>query len=164
MAGYQRCIFLALACLLLCHDSLEVKAIEGSNNEYHKFLSRHMPKNAPTSANADEWLKFLGPNGFARNENKRSFLNDIKKVKAVCTSQGGLQYNSAVKLCISRKKFHFIRVTKTSSKKGNPYTPLKVYKHLILACEDGLPIHFEANGGGHTPEHTSLGCGGGKAE
>ena len=154
MAGYQRCVSLALVCLLLCHDSLAAKSTacakyqlkESSHAEFNKY---HLcdPSNFP------KWWKSVENRG-----PKQSCINSIwmQKVYDVCNSKGGLQYTgpkgSPTNLCISKKKFSFFTLNRNNMMGEALYDIEKEFQHLILACDKVgnkcLPTHFEPYGKG----------------
>ncbi|CAL8299383.1 unnamed protein product [Lota lota] len=162
MAGYQRCISLALVCLWLCHHSLAVplnsEPCKPNNNAYNAhdaFLMKHVPAATPRTLGVTEGKKNLKK----KVNFKRSFLNhnDLEEVLQVCSDEGGLRYTTNQKpgkktkmtnLCISTKPFNYVTVHYNQSNE-NPYTIVDEHKHLILACDkvgnQCLPVHFEPN-------------------
>ncbi|CAL8365758.1 unnamed protein product [Arctogadus glacialis] len=170
MAGYQRCISLALACLSLCHNSLaeSTACTSRANNFAHCiFLCRHFPDRAPNTTDLQEWKQFLG----APDPNRRiqSFLkpSELGRVKAVCTDEGGQQYIDnrwSTNLCISRTPFDFLTVSTTQDSKTYRIRRERK-KHLILACENVdnicLPTHFQPNWENKEPDANAKGCRGG---
>ncbi|XP_059899442.1 uncharacterized protein LOC132451141 [Gadus macrocephalus] len=157
MAGYQRCISLALVGLLLCHNFLAESTACTSREKgfaHCIFLCRHFPHGAPQTANLKKWKDFLGDPD--PNRRIQSFLkpSDLGRVNAVCTDEGGRQCTQPANpndkrqnLCISRQPFKYLTVV--SDYAGYPYMVTEENKHLILACDKVdnicLPTHFEPN-------------------
>ncbi|CAL8239221.1 unnamed protein product [Gadus morhua 'NCC'] len=160
MAGYQRCISLALVCLLLCHDSLQVEQFKSTacTNEPRKdgadqtFIKTHVRTGTPTTLTDGGWGKFL-EKGQEGNHKIHSFLTStMDEVNAVCSRSGGKQYqskypsNPSTNLCISNDDFKFFTVTWVNKVP----TIKEETKRLILACdqfvEKCLPTHFEPHG------------------
>ena len=194
MAGYQRCISLALLCLLLYHDSLAVSSKKqktqwkptevaykstactslNSEKAHETFLKRHVSdENAPNTTDLDEWYKYLKARDMIRPTQSFLKLSEKDKVIKVCSNQGGWQYRNKkptgdkpprANLCISKDKFKFFTV-RLSVKEEE--------KNLILACDlvgnNKLcrPVHFEPNPTNHNygdHKEAARGCQGGPAK
>ncbi|CAL8299378.1 unnamed protein product [Lota lota] len=125
MAGYQRCISLALVCLWLCHHSLAFNSepCKPNNNAYdayNAFLMKHVPAATPRTCAATKGGRRYTTNGILDQTN----------------------------LCISKKRFNYFTVRYDKSN-NEPVTIEYEKKHLILGCDivgdKCLPVHFEPN-------------------
>ncbi|CAL8373787.1 unnamed protein product [Boreogadus saida] len=118
MAGYQRCISLALVCLLLYHCSQEAEAYDSTacittRGSFVQFQHRHFIDEGPHPENTQWWDDKLG------RENKESFMVNraqMDRVKAVCSDEGGRRYTppggTMTHLCISKERFEYVQVFK----------------------------------------------------
>ncbi|XP_061574390.1 uncharacterized protein LOC133441032 [Cololabis saira] len=157
--------FLALAaCLLLCQQtSGKTDApcqLSKWNNGYNTFLKRHVPSGTPASLDQNQWEKYIKSLGTCSRPTQ-SFLRleDLEKVRAVCSNSGGKVFKD--NLCISRQPFTFVTVRSqmnTCEIKKVQYET----KHLILACEllenQCVPVHFEGNPTDEKPGNNAKAC------
>ncbi|KAF7655561.1 hypothetical protein LDENG_00054410 [Lucifuga dentata] len=151
-------------CLLLGHLTLAKNDAPCQpskwNNGFKTFLTRHIRSGTPPSLDYNDWSKYIRNNGGC-DRPTQSFLHpdDLDRVKAVCTNQGGKMYKE--NLCMSQQPFTFVTVR---SEKGTCgiRSIREETKHLILACEvlenQCLPVHFEGNPEYLKPDNNARGC------
>uniref|UniRef100_A0A3Q4M8L7 Si:dkey-237j11.3 n=2 Tax=Neolamprologus brichardi TaxID=32507 RepID=A0A3Q4M8L7_NEOBR len=101
----------------------------------------------PTTLDQNEWFSYIKNIGDCSRPTQ-SFIDpkELKRVKAVCSKNGGKTYKD--NLCISQQPFTFVTVRSVKDTCGIK-SVLKETKHLILACEvldnECVPVHFEGN-------------------
>lgn len=166
MIGDRCLVPLALLCLWLCHDALAKNDLPCQpskwNNAFGTFLKRHVRQGIPSGLDQNQWQAYISNLGC--NRPTQSFLDpdELERVKAVCSDQGGRQFKE--NLCISSKPFSFITVRSETNTCGIRSVKRET-KHLILACEvldnQCLPVHFEGNLENAIPDNNARGCQGG---
>ncbi|XP_029958571.1 angiogenin-2-like [Salarias fasciatus] len=158
-------VFLSLAlCALLAHQ-IQAKneaPCQASkwNNGFRTFLKRHIRSGTPGSLDQNQWEAYIRNNGGC-DRPTQSFIHpdELDRVKAVCSSQGGKVFKE--NLCISRQPFSFVTVRSEPGTCGIRSIREET-KHLILACEvlenQCLPVHFEGNPQNLKPSNNARGC------
>ncbi|XP_072316640.1 angiogenin [Eucyclogobius newberryi] len=153
-----------VACLLLgqqtCAKNEAPCQLSKWNNGFRTFLKRHIRDGMPRSLDQNEWEKYIRNNGGC-DRPTQSFLSpdDLERVKAVCSKEGGKTYKE--NLCISQEPFRFVTVRSQPGTCGIRSITSEE-KHLILACEvlDNrcVPVHFEGNPTNLKPSNNARGC------
>lgn len=162
MAAYTLYLHIAV-CLLFAWPASARNSAPCQPSRWNKdnqvFIGRHLPLDAPTSLDQNEWEKFLKSRTCDRPT--QSFLkpDDLEKVQAVCTSRGGKALKD--NLCISKQPFTFVTVRSELGTCGIRKITRET-KHLILACEvlnnRCLPVHFEGNPTDQKPSNNAGDC------
>lgn len=136
------------------------------NNGFNTFMKRHIRSGTPNSLDHNQWENYIKNNGGC-DRPTQSFLSpdELEKVKAVCTNEGGKVYKE--NLCISKQSFSFFTVRSEPGTCGIRSVTHET-KHLILACEvlenQCLPVHFEGNSKSSKPDNNAKGCQGQEAQ
>ncbi|XP_030203291.1 uncharacterized protein LOC115535872 [Gadus morhua] len=176
MAGYQRCISLALLCLLLCHDSLGVnsKACTETRTSTPFPDSHFLPDDQPEGFAGSTWKDYVKIKPLLPGAHSFLYQRDKNDVMDVCKDKGGRQFPGQSKrdgwdfkesdLCISNKKFKFRKVTIDTDPSVVPQV-IDEEKYLILGCvlvnKVCVPSHFEGNYHNEEPNVLDKGCAGG---
>lgn len=157
--------YLSLAvCLFLGHQTVAISDAPCQLSTWKKgfktFMDRHVRNGTPTTLDQNEWLNYIKNIGDCSRPTQ-SFLDpkELKRVKAVCSKNGGKTYKD--NLCISQQPFTFVTVRSEKGTCGIKSVQ-KETKHLILACEvldnECLPVHFEGNPTNLKPDNNAKAC------
>ncbi|CAM4614002.1 angiogenin-like [Lepidochelys kempii] len=146
--------------LLLLAAALVLLGAPATADQYQKFLLQHVDAN-PTGRN-DKYctkqmhyvlneLRRLDPNP-GKNTCKKinTFIHaNINAIRAVCTKGGGTDYQTKSNQ-IMRQSLHKFNITTCicTSREGTPLKKCKYqtaadFRMIVIACNDGFPMHFE---------------------
>ncbi|KAK9976723.1 hypothetical protein ABG768_021928 [Culter alburnus] len=131
----------------------------GNEKQFQTFLDHHLRKGTPNSLKIGEWQSFINKIDTWDRPIQSFFpIKEYNNAIGVC-STGGKIYGGR-NLCISKKPLKFFDVTINEKKQVMDVKFRTDY--VILGCNKinnkCLPIHFEANENGATPDNNKPNC------
>uniref|UniRef100_A0A8C8TPH5 Ribonuclease pancreatic n=2 Tax=Peromyscus maniculatus bairdii TaxID=230844 RepID=A0A8C8TPH5_PERMB len=110
---------------------------------YIKFLTQHYDAN-PTGRDdryCDSMMRQRGLNSPCKGRN--TFIHGNKNsIKAVC-GENGNPYKNNLRISISKFQVTTCRLTRVSFGRWCLYRASRDFRRIVIACENGLPVHFE---------------------
>nr|XP_034992947.1 angiogenin-like [Zootoca vivipara]XP_034992948.1 angiogenin-like [Zootoca vivipara]XP_034992949.1 angiogenin-like [Zootoca vivipara] len=112
---------------------------------YQKFVTQHYdnPKSSVGKQYCDVMMKRRGLDKPACKQ-VNTFIHDTKKnIIAVCTASGGKDYGKGLRISLRPFTVTTCKLKGGSSRPPCKYSDNKSSRYIVIACQDGKPVHFD---------------------